>query len=106
MSENTRLSDKLYVSRIEGHEAYTFHCPGCKQLHVFTTKNEGRQHPIWVFNGNVDKPSFTPSLLCNPNHLPTRCHLVLIDGQIHYQGDCYHELKGQIIDMVTHDWEE
>jgi len=32
-------------------------CPGCKHYHVFDQR--------WTFNGDFDKPTFTPSMLVN-----------------------------------------
>lgn len=49
---------------------YMFKCPGCKYLHPFNVK-EGAHHngSIWTFNGDVEKPTFKPSLLVN-DHYP------------------------------------
>ncbi|MDQ9986139.1 DUF6527 family protein, partial [Acinetobacter baumannii] len=55
---------------------YMFKCPGCKYLHPFHVK-EGTHHngSTWDFNGDIDKPTFTPSLLVNDHHPASRCHL-------------------------------
>lgn len=37
---------------------YWFHCPGCECAHAFSV-------PRWNWNGSMDAPTFTPSLLCN-----------------------------------------
>ena len=34
---------------------YFFWCPGCKKIHPY-------QVPRWTFNGDMNKPTFTPSL--------------------------------------------
>lgn len=54
----------------------------------------------WQWNGSLDKPSFTPSLLCDASTPEYRCHLYVTDGKIIYCEDCHHELKGQTVDMV------
>lgn len=63
-------------------------------------------HPIWGFNGDVDKPTFTPSLAVlsatriSNEYTEMRCHSFIRDGQIQYLPDCDHELAGQTIDMI------
>jgi len=45
---------------------YVFHCPGCEHGHIYYTKKWQTKNgptPTWEFNGNLDSPSFTPSLL-------------------------------------------
>lgn len=37
-----------------------FDCPGCGMLHVDYLKTPGRPH--WTFNGDVDRPTFSPSI--------------------------------------------
>lgn len=40
---------------------FSFWCPGCQSFHTINTV-EGHG-PCWGFNGNVDAPTFTPSVL-------------------------------------------
>ncbi len=58
----------------------------------------------WSFNGDFEKPTFTPSMLVNAN-MPgaTRSHFFVTDGKIQYLADCDHELAGQTVDMVDLD---
>lgn len=89
-------------------EYYTFYCPGCKHEHTYSVFLDGTQ---WQFNGNIEKPSFTPSLLNVKKTLnektgvydieESRCHLFVTDGKIIYCGDCSHELSGQTIELQT-----
>lgn len=64
--------------------------------------------PIWGFNGSMEKPTFSPSLLCK--HRKWRkesdggpydhiCHLFLVDGMIQYLTDCTHEYAGKTIPL-------
>ena len=82
----------------------------------------------WTFNGDYDKPTFSPSILvrsghyaedsaaakqghcwCNFNQrypdLPPstfrciRCHSFVKSGQIEFLGDCTHELAGKTIPL-------
>jgi len=80
----------------KGQTQYWFHCPGCNGSHAYHV-------PRWSFNGNMESPTFSPSLLCNPDHNPTRCHLFITNGFIQYCGDCHHDLKGKTVPMV--EWE-
>lgn len=98
---------KIQPIEVEGKLiGYHFECPPCKRIHVFYTGPNQ-----WVFNGNFEKPSFTPSLRnFIPAHVDpdtgekvpekTTCHLHVTDGEIRYCGDCPHELAGKTIPMV------
>lgn len=92
-----------------GTRGYMFWCPGCKTNHSFRTVplseeeklkfsfllNSDGTCPVWSFNGDLDFPTFTPSLLYKE-----KCHLYVESGKIKYLSDCSHELAGQTIDMV------
>lgn len=81
-------------------ESIYFHCPGCNTLHPYRVKGDATRGPIWGYNENVDKPTFTPSLLVSSSRPESRCHLFVTDGRIQYLGDCFHELKNTTIDMM------
>lgn len=82
---------KLRVEMDDGKVVgYSFVCPGCSWRHVFWT--DSPHYPKWLFNGCLEKPSFTPSLL-NWND-SMRCHVVVTDGVINFCGDCSHVLRG------------
>ena len=50
------------VSRPNGeHGGWMHYCPGCKSHHLFDER--------WTFNGDQEKPTFTPSMLVNKD-----CH--------------------------------
>jgi hypothetical protein len=89
---------KIIVKEVQGvGMTYRFRCPACKHDHVFSNR--------WQFNGNMDRPSFTPSLLVwhdgDPGNgiKPFRCHLYLTDGQLQFLNDCTHELKGKTVPL-------
>ena len=75
-----------------GSIQYWFFCPGCENHHAYTV-------PRWTFNGDMERPTFTPSLLCNADHIPSRCHLFMTDGKIQFLSDCHHKLAGQTVEM-------
>lgn len=95
-----------------GNGNYSFYCPGCEFEHVYWTNNPGR--PEWQFNGDLNNPSFTPSLLNRsgkyvPGWKPhaedwtqeqidnasIQCHLYVTNGAINYCGDCSHAYSGK-----------
>lgn len=92
--------------------AYAFYCPGCRHEHVYYINIDSRPH--WQFNGDLESPSFTPSLLnrwgkyADPNWqepddvAPDEpgswsgvCHLFVTNGVIDYCGDCTHDHNGR-----------
>lgn len=84
-----------------GGKLYSFHCPGCGYGHSFEVDCAERG---WTWNGSLDKPTFAPSLLCNPDSPPHRCHSFVTNGQIQFLTDCHHKLAGKTVDLP--DWEE
>ena len=75
---------------------YVFHCPGCEHGHIFYT-------PRWAFNGALDRPTFTPSLLntcdLHPDPKQRRCHLFLTNGVLHFCNDCSHDFAGKTFEL-------
>lgn len=88
----------------ETYDVLIFFCPGCGLEHPYTINSKTR--PNWNWNGDLEKPTLTPSLLCNPSYPEHRCHLSLTDGIINYYDDCFHKLKNQQIPLVelSDDW--
>lgn len=103
----------------------TFWCPGCKSVH--TIHHGPGQGPRWGWNGDADRPTFTPSVLVRSGHyVPGHelgscwctyyaerpdedpafkcgvCHSFVTDGRIQFLSDCTHELAGQTVDLP--DW--
>lgn len=101
-----------------------FHCPGCEEEHVVAVGRS--EHPVWTFNGNLERPTLTPSVLVRSGHhlheppVPgncacdfqerfpdeepwkwpcTRCHSFVRDGRIEFLSDCTHALAGQTVDL-------
>lgn len=85
----------------------SWHCPGCGMRHSIRV-GEG-SGPRWVWNGNTERPTFTPSVLvtypANPDaeeefkewRKERICHSFVVDGQMQFLGDCTHELVGQTV---------
>lgn len=85
----------------EGNKGFHFHCPGCGHAHGVYV--EGVNVPIWSYNGNLNSPTFEPSILCTYEYGEQKekriCHSFVRNGQIQYLDDCTHHLKGQIVDL-------
>ncbi|PKP09862.1 MAG: hypothetical protein CVU09_09540 [Bacteroidetes bacterium HGW-Bacteroidetes-4] len=76
---------------------FLFHCPGCGYSHgVWTTRLPGENHPLWQFNGDINNPTISPSLLVRGQFI---CHSFIRSGKIQFLNDCTHHLAGQTIDM-------
>lgn len=86
-----------------------FWCPGCDGVHgIKVCEGPG---PRWGYNGNPDKPTFTPSILVRydgadadtPEGIPSVCHSFVTDGRIQFLSDSTHHLAGQTVDIPDFD---
>lgn len=71
-----------------------FWCPGCDEPHAIPVKPADPGAGVWGWDENVDRPTFSPSLLVTGT---TRCRTFVRAGQIEFLGDCTHALKGQVV---------
>lgn len=83
---------------------YTFMCPGCRQVHAPSIKKYGEgKNPVWTFNGDVNKPTFSPSLLVKytwgPEKIEFVCHSFIKDGKIQFLSDCTHAFKSMTVEI-------
>lgn len=84
---------------------YLFWCPGCEETHSYLIKQyRSPPNPTWNFNGDINAPSFEPSLLyrytrAGRDHV---CHLYLTLGQLRYLPDCTHALAGKVVPLPEH----
>ncbi|MGT2460060.1 DUF6527 family protein [Cupriavidus basilensis] len=103
----------------------TFWCPGCDMAHRI--QHGAGDGPRWGWNGDVERPTFTPSVLTwwdepaaagNPDELRAQlerrradpnyqipyvkktCHSFVTDGRIQFLGDCTHALAGQTVPLA------
>jgi len=85
-------------------------CPGCDELHGFRV--EPGQGPVWQFDGDYERPTVSPSILCfttyddadDPQPLPngqrrTLCHYFIKGGMIEFCGDSPHALAGKTVPL-------
>lgn len=97
------------VLRTLGDGLVGFWCPGCKRAHTINV--DASERPAWGFNGDYDKPTFTPSILtwrdANPEaaeefkewRIASRCHSFVTDGNIQFLNDCTHALAGKTVSL-------
>jgi len=96
----------------------TYWCQGCEEPHQITV-NHGR----WTWDGNVEAPTFSPSVLVTSGHYMSghtgrcwcdhirehpededgftcgRCHTFIRGGMVEFLGDCTHALAGQTLPL-------
>jgi hypothetical protein len=112
---------KLYQHPGEKDQYLLFYCPGCKEVHAFDKR--------WTFDGNMEAPTFSPSLRIGPywreppgwdretapknpdgslqlgpdgrtlGAVEWTCHSFVRAGRIEFLGDCTHELTGKTVDL-------
>ena len=82
---------------------YLFYCTGCNCHHLVTTERKNDRGAQWRFNGNMEAPTFYPSIhiwvLTSDEKKKTICHSYVSNGFIQYLLDSDHELKGQTIEL-------
>lgn len=105
-------------ARIEANGEISVRCPGCGVTHSVNA--------TWTFNGDVARPTFSPSLLVTNGHFIStfkprdscwctynaahpgdpspfkcnRCHSFVNNGRIQFLTDSTHELAGQTVDLA------
>ena len=102
------------ASKAEG-DRLLFWCPGCEHAHMVTY---GRGPSTWSWDGDVERPTISPSVLVHPHQTliddtlegpaltapenvttTPLCHSFVTDGRIEYLSDSTHALAGQTVDL-------
>lgn len=75
-------------------------CPGCDMPHIVYI-NHSNPTCNWTWNGDLDKPTFSPSLLVRytwgkeqQKHV---CHSFIRNGNWEYLNDCTHSMAGKTV---------
>jgi hypothetical protein len=92
---------ELLRPAVDGHGqpyGHYHYCPGCEEMH--------RLPPGWTFNGDLVKPTYTPSFKHtlrwsrqDPSESDEICHYILTDGVLNFCGDSTHALAGQSVPL-------
>lgn len=98
------------LQQISGQQFVFIWCPACKDRHGVRCHTPGQtpeppaqpgMGPSWSFDGNLDAPTIAPSLNVSwtqgEGRVLARCHFVVTNGAIAYQGDCTHPMAGQTV---------
>ena len=97
-----------YIQDEPTNQRVVFHCPGCKRGHYVQVKlKNASQGPLWSWNGSLEQPTFSPSILvtydgpdAGKDGAPQAvCHSFVKDGQIQFLDDCTHELAGKTVPL-------
>lgn len=93
-------------------DGYVHWCPACEQMHSLPDS--------WSFNGDLNKPTFSPSFLTKGLQLeldaggnwtgewkrdaqgkpiPYTCHYILTNGILNFCGDCTHSMSGKSVPL-------
>lgn len=102
------LSRKLVRQNYGELVCYEHWCPGCEVMHpIASDGTRFRNGASWTFNGNAERPTFSPSVNVGPG-TPLQCHYFIREGQIQFCGDSQHALKGQTVNLpdIPDDWLE
>lgn len=99
------------TSDADSYDALLFVCPGCAtegaEVHVLPVSGDPSKHPVWDFDGNLEAPTLSPSILTRTSYYtgpgsPPRefvCHSHLRAGVFEFLSDCTHALAGQRVPM-------
>lgn len=105
---------------LDGETILMFWCPGCDEAHGPIVERTDASRPLWTWNNDRERPTFSPSLLVrgtrrlteeeyqrviSGEHVtpePHVCHSFVRDGQIEFLSDCTHALKAQTVPIP--DW--
>ena len=87
-----------------GQESVWFWCEPCDTHHSFVTKSAKPGGTQWDWNGDLERPTFSPSLLVWRDDPEIRCHLYLRNGQVEYLSDCKHAFAGRTVPVQPPAW--
>lgn len=61
--------------------------------------------PYWEWDGNLERPTFDPSILQSETRTMPKCHSYIRNGQWQFLSDCTHSMASKTVDMVPlPDW--
>lgn len=90
---------------------YVHWCPACEGVHSYTTEERQTNGARWFFDGNVEAPTFTPSMKITWGKMADPkgdwpeggcCHYFVTNGQIKFCDDSTHDMRGKTVPLP--DW--
>lgn len=77
-------------------------CPGCGGFHTVYVNTEPGDTGLnpWEWDGNLDAPTVSPSILVNATRPGHRCHSFVRGGMWEFLSDCDHALAGQTVPLA------
>jgi hypothetical protein len=111
--------------RTQEGDRLAFWCPGCNEAHGIYVGPRG-QGPKWDWDGNIEEPTFSPSVLIRSGHYARHyndkrdtcwctywkehpdekrvfecsvCHIFVRKGMIEFLSDCTHALAGKTVPL-------
>lgn len=101
-----KLSNYLVKTGLADYlnQSYFVHwCPACMEMHGFAVEQPQPNGAQWAFDGNLDQPTFNPSMNISigpwPDGRMERCHYFLHGGKLMFCEDSTHALAGQIVPL-------
>jgi len=101
----------MKIHKVENEPGkFMLFCPACKCGHWFNDT-------IWQFNGDMENPTISPSLLVRSGHYAEGktkedcemckkerkfchiCHSYVTNGKIEFLSDSTHDMAGQTVDL-------
>ena len=100
---------RVFVGEGDGVKYAVMYMPAYDNLIIIQI--EGSEGPTWHWNGDVYKPTFSPSILSRlvvgKERRNIRNHVFVRGGMIQFLDDCSHQLAGQTINLpMLKDWPE
>jgi hypothetical protein len=88
----------------ETDSSYEIYCPGCNTKHKVFTKLSAGCTQVHKFDGNLEKPTFSPSVLIDYglDAVNNRrvCHFFVSEGSLNYQ-NCFHIFKNREVPLKS-----
>ena len=87
----------MKIRTADGGKYIIFWCPGCDEPHQVPVAGD----KAWQFNGNLESPTISPSLLVRGDERGNgvRCHLFLKNGVLEFCTDSGHGLAGKTVPL-------
>ena len=130
MTNPVAMLRTITLDEVRSYEALLLWCPGCAEpwpganqdersggLHMLPVGGDTGGRPTWSFDGNVERPTLSPSILTRLEHARRRvqgelrdvglfvCHSFLRAGVWEFLTDSTHPLAGKHIPAVPlPDW--